>query len=97
MKSAYIQDKSILKVNNESNKTDWNYVIQIKNPNEVYESFLTTFLPLYNKFFPKITFEVKTKTLLSPWMTRGLLKSSKKKPKLYEKYLKSGTKKMTLR
>ena len=88
-----INDKSILKFNIELNKTNWDHVIQIKNSNEAYESFLTTFLPLYNKFFPKITYEVKTKTLLSPWMTRGLLKSSKKKQKLYEKYLKSRTNK----
>ena len=34
---------------------------------------------------------LKRKTLQNPWMTKGLLKSSKRKQKLYEKFLKKRT------
>ena len=41
------------------------------------------------RYFQEV--KVKTKSLLSPWMTKGLIKSSKQKQKLYEKYLKRKT------
>ena len=50
---------------------------------------LETFLCLYEKAFPKAKINIKTKSLLSPWMTKGLLKSSKKKQQLYDKFLKN--------
>ena len=37
------------------------------------------------------TISVKRKILHNPWMTKGLLKSSKRKQKLYEKFLKKET------
>ena len=38
--------------------------------------------------FPERKVEIKQKKLSSPWITRGLKKSSKRKPRLYEKLLK---------
>ena len=35
--------------------------------------------------------KIKIKTLLNPWMIKGLQKSSKKKQKLYDRFLKSRT------
>ena len=63
---------------------DWNLVLQSTNPNDAYEIFLKTFLEKYEKVFPKMETKIKTKTMLSPWMTQGLLKSSKRKKRLYE-------------
>ena len=60
----------------------------ISNPNEAYEYFLKVFSGIYNLAFPLKTFSVKRKTLQNPWMTKGLLKSSKRKEKLYEKLVK---------
>ena len=37
---------------------------------------------------PETKKEIKTKNLLSPWLTKGLRKSSIRKQKLYEKFLK---------
>ena len=36
--------------------------------------------------------EIKRKYILSPWITCGLIRSSKRKQKLYVKFLKSKTK-----
>ena len=46
---------------------------------------------LYDTAFPKIEIEIKTQHLQSPWITRGLHKSSKQKQRLYEKLLKKTT------
>ena len=42
-------------------------------------------------FFPKKRIRVKLKNLMKPWVTKGIAKSSRKKQKLYEKYLKKRT------
>ena len=59
-----------------------------KNPTEAYKYFFETFISIYDIFFPKIKVRRKTKSLHSPWITKGILKrkSSKRKQKLYEKY-----------
>ena len=46
---------------------------------------------MYDTAFPKIEIEIKTQHLQSPWITRGLHKSSKQKQRLYEKLLKKTT------
>ena len=72
-------------------ETDWQLVFQTSDANEAYDIFLKLFLKQYEKAFPKVEIKKLKKTLLSPWMTTGLLKSSKKKQKLYDKFLKRRT------
>ena len=69
------------------NHVDWNYIIN-SDTNESYNKFLMKFSELYDVAFPETKIEIKTKNLLSPWLTKGLRKSSKRKQKLYEKFLK---------
>ena len=38
--------------------------------------------------FPKKKIEIKSKYFITPWITKGIRKSSKHKQRLYEKYLK---------
>ena len=38
--------------------------------------------------FPKVKVRIKSKSPHSPWITKRIAKSSKRKQKLYEKYLK---------
>ena len=66
------------------------------NPNNAYDKFIDKFIfsKAYDIAFPVKEVSIKTKTLLNPWFTKGIKKSSKKKQKLYEKFLKKGTKKM---
>ena len=52
----------------------------------MFERFSTTFLNLYENFPLKKHF-IKNKDLMTPWMTKGMKKSSKQKQRLYVKYL----------
>ena len=71
-------------------KVDWGLLHTIKDPNEFYKKFSNVFSNLYEIAFPKIKMKVNSKYRISPWITRGLLKSSKRKQRLYEKFLKNG-------
>ena len=44
---------------------------------------------LYDQYFPKQYIKIKEKDLCSPWITRGIKKSSKRKQKLYNEFLKN--------
>ena len=82
------------KINDES-IDDFKYLLQHVNwsdvmntdTNDSYNKFLNKFCELYDVAFPEIKIEVKPKNMLSPWITKGLAKSSKRKQKLYEKFL----------
>ena len=54
---------------------------------EAYKTFLDVFSNPYEIDFPKMKIKVNSKTRLSPWITRGVLKSQKRKQKLYEIFL----------
>ena len=71
--------------------TDWTIVLETRDPNLSYNAFLKQFLKIYEKCFPIKTINIKRKQLLSPWVTKGLSKSSKQKQKLYVKFLKHPT------
>ena len=43
---------------------------------------------LYKECFPKFKIKLNQRKNLSPWITKGIKKSSKKKQELYEKFLK---------
>ena len=74
---------------NELYETNWKDIETFTDPNEAYKAFLEKFLILYDKYFPKQKIKVKTKDLQSPWVTKGIKKSSKKKQRLYQKFLKN--------
>ena len=45
---------------------------------------------MYEECFPKFKIKLNQRKNLSPWITKGIKKSSKRKQKLYEKFLKKG-------
>ena len=63
-------------------EVDWGNLYSISYPNDAYEYFLKDLA------FRLKTFSVKRKTLQNRWMTKGLLKLSKRKQKLYERFVK---------
>ena len=69
-------------------ETSWDDIQVSQNPNDAYKAFLNKFSDSYI-FFPKKKIELKSKDLKSPWITKGIKKSSKRKQRLYEKYLKN--------
>ena len=70
---------------------NWDQFLPSNAPNEAYNNFLKIFSDLYDVAFPKKEIEVKSKYLNTPWITIGLRKSSKRKQRLYEKFLKKRT------
>ena len=51
---------------------------------------------LYKEAFPKQKIKIKRKSFNSPWVIKGLVKSSKKKQRLYENVLKNRNPEMEL-
>ena len=53
--------------------------------------FFRTLTDIYDANFPKREYILKDKDNKSPWISKGLKKSSKKKQRLYIKFLKTKT------
>ena len=70
----------------------WDCIKEIDNPNEAYSKFLYNFSSLYDEAFLKLEIKIKQKKLISPWITKGIMKPCKQKQKLYNKFLKLRTK-----
>ena len=58
-------------------------------PSNAYNEFLRIVLSLYNEAFPKQKIKIKRKSFNSPRITKGLVRSSKRKQRLSEKVLKN--------
>ena len=67
---------------------NWNEVKQSNNANESYAKFSEICTSLYEECFPKFKIRLNQRKNLSPWITKGIKISSKRKQKLYEKFLK---------
>ena len=83
--------KNIDKFKNTQHNKNWYDVKKIEDPNKAYKYFLDIFIDIYDNSFPKSEVKVKFKSGQSPWITKGIAKSSKKKQRLYEKFLKNRT------
>ena len=86
-----INNNTLAKFYNRLSELNWELLNDCNNANDAYDLFLRMFLQQYEKAFPKTETKVKTKSIQSPWMTTALLKSSEKKQRLYEKFLKNKT------
>ena len=83
-----ISDQSIDKFKQKLCNIDWNNIKILQNVDDAYGKFIEIFLSLCNECFPKIKVKLKPQRQFNPWITKGIRKSSKKKQKLYEKFLK---------
>ena len=75
------------------NTADWNSITQTLNPNDSYCIFIEKFIKIYDQAFPLQKIKIEGKSLVCPWITKGIRKSSRKKQCLYEKFLKHKTSK----
>ena len=53
-----------------------------KNANVIYETFIQTFAEIYDANFPLREINLNSKSIKSPWISKGLKKSSRTKQKL---------------
>ena len=70
-------------------KASWDDVINNKNRNEAYNYFLHGLIVLYNQYLPKQNIRINEKDLQSSCITREIKKCSKRKQRLYMKFLKN--------
>ena len=73
--------------------TGWDHIMNDSSPTNAYSNFMSKFNDMYNRSFP-----VKRKRISQakgipqkPWITKAILKSIKRKDKLYRKYRSSQT------
>ena len=69
-------------------EVNWNELKQSNNANKSYAKFSKICTSLHEECFPKFKIKPNQRKSLSPWITKGIRKSSKRKQKLYEKFLK---------
>ena len=73
------REKKIDKFKNILHNRNWDEIKKIEDPNKAYKYFLNIFVDIYDKSFPKSEVKAKFKSEQSPWITKGIAKSSKKK------------------
>ena len=74
-----IKNKTKEKFKNALQEMTWDNVISSKQTDSAQEAFLSKFTSLYDKIFETFPVTVQSKTLKNPWITKGVLKSSKTK------------------
>ena len=82
VKSTYKRsycEKNIGKFKNILHNRNWDDIKKNKDPNKAYKYFLSIYIDIYDKLFPKSEVKVKFKSDQSPWITKRIAKSSKKK------------------
>ena len=67
---------------------DWQEIYDCTDPNKSYTLFLNQFLKMYNKRFPIRIIKDNKKKKGKPWITKGIIKSTIHKNKLYKRFLK---------
>ena len=82
-----INNKTTKKFKNALKEMTRNNEINSKQTDSAYEVFLNKFTPLYDKNFEQFVVMVKSKTLEISWTTKGIIKSSKTKQRLFDKFL----------
>jgi exonuclease III len=88
----HISKDSITCLKNSLTTVDWTPVYDLCAENKTtlsYTAFMQIFKPAYDDACPMILQKTsKRNSPVQPWMTKGLLISTKKKEKLYNKYIK---------
>ena len=83
-----ISNKSLFEFSLKLSQTNWGQIITNKSDvNEAYAEFINYFNEIYNNIFPVKHKRCKQKTF-KPWLTKGILKSIRKKDVLYKISLK---------
>ena len=69
----------------------WRHIDFNRTVNEIYDTFLKTLTDIYDANFAIRKYILKDKDINSPWISKGLKKSSKTKQRLYIKFVKAKT------
>ena len=83
-----INDVLVENFKNIISSTDWYNVLGKKITNKSFDQLIKKFSLIYHDCFPIKVIEINTKNLLSPWITKDIKKSYRRKQKVYETFLK---------
>jgi hypothetical protein len=89
-----VRDKKQLNVINfldQLRNTNWENLDEYNNSVNAYGSFLHKYTALFNECFPLKHIKASKHCLTKPWISKCLLKSIRKKNRLYRKFLKFPT------
>ena len=89
LRKRIINESSKATLKRRLRETSWDAVKGLDNPNKSHVAFIETIMQIYDDCFPKTKFKIKSNNKANPWITKGIAKSSKRKQKLYEKFLKN--------
>ena len=89
LRKRIINESSKATLKRRLRETSWDAVKGLDNPNKSYVAFIETIMQIYDDCFPKTKFKIKSNNKANPWITKGIAKSSKRKQKLCEKFLKN--------
>ena len=85
-------DLNIIKFQTKLSQVEWTRVLIGQDPNRLFDVFAEEYYRHFEDCFPlKISKLNSCRKSKSPWITKGLLTSVKKKNKLYKKYLANPT------
>ena len=79
--------KNVSKFHDSLKNTDWQSIYNENDANIAYDSFLSKYFDIYNSSFPLKKVKASKHVFKRPWLSAGLLKSIKRKSKLYKKFL----------
>lgn len=92
---SYIRDYNelnLIKFRTSLSQVDWCSVVVGQDPNERFDAFDVEFHRHFDDCFPlKISKQNSSRKSKSPWITKGILISVRKKNRLYKKYLANPT------
>ena len=74
---------------NELSKVNWDVLNAMDNVNVRYDCFFKLYTDVYNRYFSGRIKKKKINTKRKPWISKDIIKLSKRKHVLYRKYLKS--------
>jgi hypothetical protein len=87
-----IDEDRIKKFEEELSQTSWSDMNNNDNVNVLYNCFLQKFVAIYNNHFPIEKRTIKTyRNAYKPWITCGILKSIRKKHKLYQESIRANS------
>ena len=84
-----MHDTNLVAFKADLRNVNWNSINHSLETNSKYETFFKIFSELNEKHFPLKDFPIEVKDLQTPWISKGLRKSSKQKQKFYIKFLKN--------
>jgi len=83
-----LSDSKLNELKHKLSNIDWSPVLTSADANSAYNSFFTKFTSCYNECLPLELKEIKCRNqICKPWITPCILKSIRKKNKLYKDYL----------